>query len=141
MSSMGRVDKRSFRRSVDALGDIFDFADEFVAREELDAKAEFAIKFVVEELFTNMVKYNVDGSNDIEISIHHLPSQLTLQMIDFDVDSFDPKSLEEVDISLPIEDRVPGGLGLHLVKSMVDDIKFDYTDRNMKITVIKNLEQ
>ena len=138
---MGRVDKGSFRRSVDALGDIFDFVAEFVEREKLDSKAAFALKFVIEELFTNMVKYNIDGTKDIEISMRHDSPRLVLQMVDFDVEPFDPNSLEEVEVNQPIEDRVPGGLGLHLVKSLVDDLKFDHSEGNMSITVTKNLER
>jgi serine/threonine-protein kinase RsbW len=137
---MDRVGKGSFRRSVDALGDIFDLVGEFVAREHLDAKAEFAMKFIVEELFTNMVKYNTDGTKEIEISMRHASPDLILEIVDYDVASFDPGTLDDVDVDKPIEDRVPGGLGLHLVKSMVDDLSYEQDDRNMRITVTKNLE-
>jgi serine/threonine-protein kinase RsbW len=141
LSSMGREDKGSFRRSVDALGDIFDFVAKFVDRENLDSKTDFTLKFIIEELFTNMVKYNVDGTQDIDIQIRHESPLLILEIVDFDVDAFDPESLKDVDVNQPIEDRLPGGLGLHLVKSMVDDVNFEHRDQNMRITVTKNLER
>ncbi len=39
----------------------------------------------------------------------------------------------------PIEERKVGGLGLHLVKSIVDKITYEYKDRHMQVTIMKEL--
>jgi len=41
---------------------------------------------------------------------------------------------------LSLEERKPGGLGIHLVKRLVDHIDYEYADRNSTTTFIKNLE-
>ena len=56
-----------------------------------------------------MVKYNIDGTQDIEISMRHDSPRLVLQMVDFDVEPFDPNSLEQVEVNQPI-DAPSGGL-------------------------------
>lgn len=43
------------------------------------------------------------------------------------------------DIDKPIEDRTPGGLGIHLVKSMVDGLSYQYDARVMRIIATKDL--
>ena len=60
--------QRTFRRSVDSLGGVFNFIDECAAGQGFPAPVLFAVKFAVEELFTNMVKYSVsDTQSDIAI--------------------------------------------------------------------------
>jgi anti-sigma regulatory factor (Ser/Thr protein kinase) len=62
-----------------------------------------------------------------------------MQLIDTGVDPFDPASLDTVNVDAPLEERVPGGLGIHLVRALVDDLAYAYADREMKVTVTKRL--
>ena len=64
-----------------------------------------------------------------------------MSLTDFDTEPFDITQTNEVDVNKRIEERKPGGLGLHLTKRMVDKIDYDYKDRKSKITLIKNLEK
>jgi len=133
-------DCQSFRREIDCLDEVFEFLGAFISGNHLDGRIEFAINFVVEELFTNMVKYNTGSSADIEIRIDRNGSGIKIELIDKDVDPFDPEGLEDVDTSRGADERVPGGLGIHLVKSMVDQITYAYSNRVMTVTVLKALE-
>ncbi len=131
---------KSFLRDVDSLDEIFDFLGAFGSSADLDEAAHFALNFVVEELFTNMVKYNVASGDRISISVERNDSVLRLELVDVDVEPFDPSSVNEVDTAQPIEERQPGGLGLHLVKSMVDKITYEYRNGEMRVTAVKSLE-
>ena len=139
-NSESMADQQTFDREIDALGPVFDFLGEFLAREELGDSVEFALNFVVEELFTNMVKYNTGTGDRISIEVAMQDSVIWLQLTDHDVDPFDPSGLDDVDTQKSIDDRVPGGLGIHLVKSMVDTITYSYDNRVMKVTVTKSVE-
>ena len=79
-----------FPRSFDALDGLFRFIGDFLAARSLDPELHGPVCFIVEELFTNFVKYNTDGKHDISLSLGHTPEQLTVRMTDFDVESFDP---------------------------------------------------
>ena len=131
--------EQTFTRSIDALDQIFAFTGRFVEDERLDENVAYSIDLAVEELFTNMVKYNTGTSRDIAIVIDRKKDEVVLQLMDFDVEPFDPTSPEDIDTDLPLEVRKPGGLGLHLVKSVVDKITYEYKDRTMKVTVSKSL--
>ena len=131
--------QREFQKAIDSLDEIFQFLKSFLDEERVDEAAEFAIDLVVEELFTSMVKYDSGDSDRISVSVERVDSQVVLRLVDFDVDPFDPSSVEEVDVDRPLEERNAGGLGLHLVKSIVDKITYEYEDRKMTVTVVKNV--
>lgn len=132
--------ERRFRKEIASLDGVFAFLAAFSDGEALGAKVSFALDLVVEELFTNMVKYNVKGGEEVLIGIARDGDHVLLEMTDFDVDPFDPEGVDSVRLDAPIEDRREGGLGLHLVKSMVNKISYEYKDRTMKISVVKHLE-
>jgi len=131
--------EQSFTRNISALDQIFAFTGRFVHDEQLNKDVAFSIDLAVEELFTNMVKYNSGTTRDIAIAINRDGDDVVLQLVDFDVEPFDPTKSREVDTDQPLEARTPGGLGLHLVKSVVDRITYEYKDRTMKVTVSRSL--
>lgn len=131
--------ERRFRKAVSSLEEIFAFVDDFLAHESLGADFQFCIPLLVEEIFTNMVKYNTGSNNDILISIERNEGQMVVQLTDFDVDRFDPESVAEVDVEAPLAERRPGGLGLHLVKSLADRLVFEYDNRDLKVVAYRKV--
>ena len=132
--------EKKFRRDFEALDEIFQFTGQFVSDTDVAESAAYAINLTVEELFTNMVKYNSSKGTEIAIRIEKDPEQITLTLVDFDVDPFDPSKMSGAAIDQPLEERRVGGLGLYLVKSVVDKVSYEYKNREMRITVVKNLE-
>ena len=130
----------TFPREVAALAEVFDLVHAFVGEQGLDEKTRFGLDFVVEELFTNFVKYNTGSCSPIRVSLRREGSELVLELIDEDVDPFDPSELAAVDTTLPAQARRPGGLGIHLVRSIVDEISYSYRDRRMTVRARKRLE-
>ncbi len=133
--------EKRFKRDINTLPDVFDFIDQFAASDGIDGSVILTMKFVAEELFTNLVKYNIsDDQSDIAISLELAGPRFIMRLIDFGVEPFDVTAAPDFDTTLPLEQRKPGGLGLHLVKKMVTDIQYEYKDRKSTITVTKNLE-
>jgi sigma-B regulation protein RsbU (phosphoserine phosphatase) len=129
-----------FPRSFEALDGIFRFVGDFLAARSLDPELHAPVCFIIEELFTNFVKYNEDGKHDISLSLGHTPDELTVRLTDFDVESFDPTHAPTVDVDKPLSDRQPGGLGLHLVRQMADTLQYEYAERRSTITFTKALD-
>ncbi len=132
--------ERHFPRDVRSLDDIFGFVHEFLSAEGVDATHSFDVDLVVEELFTNLVKYSRDGRHEILIGLDRRGRDLLVTLRDFDVEAFDVSGAPDVDISLPLAQRKPGGLGIHLVRRLAKDLRYDYRDRNSTITVTLGLE-
>ncbi len=129
---------RTFRRSFDSIQDIFAFTAEVFAREHVDPALLPSVDLTVEELFTNMVKYSV-SSAAVRIDIGAVDDGVEVTLTDYDVERFDVTQAPDVDIDLPIEQRKPGGLGLHLIRRLVDSVHYEYSAerRQSRITFRK----
>jgi serine/threonine-protein kinase RsbW len=118
---------RTFGRSFDSLEDIFAFTSEFFGRHGLDRDLLPTVDLIVEELFTNMVKYSPGGAPSIRIEMAPALGGVEVALTDYDVDRFDVTLAPDADINLPIEERKPGKLGLHLVRRLVDSLQYEYS--------------
>lgn len=131
--------ERTFEKSVHSLEKVFDFLEGFIADNGLGSDMEFCLNFVVEEIFVNMVRHNRGSTNDIRVVVERNGDRVQVELTDFDVDPFDPEGVDEVDVEAAIEDRRAGGLGLHLVKSMADKLTYEYEDRELRVTIYKDV--
>jgi anti-sigma regulatory factor (Ser/Thr protein kinase) len=61
-------------------------------------------------------------------------------MTDHDAAKFDVTKAAQVDTGASLEDRKPGGLGLHLIQHMVDRLEYDYRDGRSRIRFSKEPE-
>lgn len=132
--------EKKFRREIKSLRKIFSFVDEFITMNRIDKSVKFTTRFVVEELFTNMVKYNATSVKDISISLVKKKNKIVMKLIDYESKPFDVTTHRKIDINQSLKERKAGGLGIHLVQLMVDKITYQHVNGQSRITVIKNLE-
>ena len=125
----------SFERDFGALGDVYAFTRRFAETHRLDESLEYSIHLVVEELFTNMVKYSPGGAPEIEIQLEWHAPAVTAILRDFDVEPFDVTQAPDADVAALLDRGRPGGLGLHLVRRLARDLRYDYRDRTSTITL------
>jgi anti-sigma regulatory factor (Ser/Thr protein kinase) len=131
--------ERSFKKALSSLDGLFAFLGGFVEEHRLGPDLDFCLSFVLEEIFTNMVKHNTGSSHEIQVALRHLGDEVVVELTELDVDPFDPDAVEAVPVDAPLEQRRPGGLGLHLVKSLADRLTYEYQDRRMKVSIFKSL--
>lgn len=131
---------KQFVRSYDSLKEIFDFTEAFFETENIAESTRYPVHFAMEELFTNMVKYNPGNSHDIRLDIERGENDVTVTITDFDVEAFDVTANRKVDTESKLADRPVGGLGLHLIRHMVDTLNYHYADRQSRITFTKGFE-
>ena len=92
-------ERRDFARSFDSLEPIF-----AMVRRMLDARGvgeadAYAIEMTIEELFTNMVKYNADGLGRIGLEIECTGNDVTCSLIDPDSDRFDVNAMPDANVA------------------------------------------
>ena len=86
-----------------------------------------------------MVKYSAASDAAVRIDMTQIAGGVEVTLTDYDVEPFDVTQAPDVDITLPIEQRKPGGLGLHLIRRLVDSIDYEYSEesRQSRITFRK----
>jgi serine/threonine-protein kinase RsbW len=131
--------ERRFPRAVGSLDAIFSFVHDFLAARGLDPELAFDLDLIAEELFTNQVKWGRADGPDILLGLDADAERVTLVVRDFDAERFDPTSAAPLDVGAPLEERRPGGLGIHLVRRIAEEVRYSYEDRVSTITVTKRL--
>lgn len=103
------------------------------AIEKLAVEWKLSVKFanqlnlVVEELFTNIVKYafNDENKHAILVEFYKEDSYIEIKVID----DGEPFNMTEVkakpDIEAAVDERKVGGLGIHIVTTIMDDIVYE----------------
>lgn len=132
--------QRRFERNLESLASIYEFTEDLLAAGDIGDALRMPVHLAIEELFVNMVRYYPDNHNEILLEIATDAGTVTVTMTDQDVDPFDVSRLVSVDTNAPLEERTPGGLGLHLIHSMVDTIEYDHSDRCSTIKFTKKAQ-
>ena len=101
------------------------FVADACARHGADADTTYALRFAVEELGTNTIKYGYAGMEpgDIALDFTAHPDRFVLAMTDWGR-PYDPREAPQPDLTLSAEERPIGGLGVYLVMSMIDDLSY-----------------
>lgn len=132
--------KRMFPRQLDSLDALFEWVGEFAATHGLDADFLFSVNLALEEAFVNTIRHNDSSTTDVEIGLEVDGHCLTVIVIDPDTDPFDLTKAGNVDTTRPAHERKPGGLGVFLIKRLMDDVTYEHSDRVSTIRMMKKLE-
>ena len=110
--------------------------EEFAERDNWPPDLVFKLNLVLEELGVNIVNYS-GATGDIEISLASDGERVTVEISD-DGRPFNPLLDQETpDISAPLGNRPIGGLGIHLVRSMMDEMSYSREDGKNKLAMTK----
>src|ERR1041385_476847 len=126
---------RSVPRELGSIRSIVAFVREFLAAERLGTDAAGDLDLVLEEAFTNLVKYGRGARGNVEISLERGADGVTAEWREFDAEPFDPTQLPAVDVQRPIAERRPGGLGVHFIRQLSKSFRYDHANRVGVITI------
>jgi serine/threonine-protein kinase RsbW len=114
----------------------------FLAARNLPPRLVYAVNLAVEELATNVIKYGYDDAaeHQLHLGIRLDQQSLRVTLID-DGHAFNPLSLPEVDVSQSLDDREVGGLGIHLVKKLFDEVAYERREGKNIFTAAKQFNQ
>ncbi|HVF65309.1 MAG TPA: ATP-binding protein [Casimicrobiaceae bacterium] len=118
------------------------FIDDVCARIDADDTTKYALRLAVEEVCTNLIVhgYKNHPAGPIKVDAIDQVDRVTLVIHDR-APPFDPKLAPPPDVTSDVEHRKPGGLGWHLVKKMIDEIRYvaDTPEGNV-LTLVKYKE-
>jgi anti-sigma regulatory factor (Ser/Thr protein kinase) len=135
------VKELTIEAKIDNIGIVTDFLDETLDAIGCPMKAHMQIAVALDELFTNISHYSYapsTGKATIRIEPDKDNSSVTITLIDSGI-PFNPLSRAEPDITLPAEEREIGGLGIFLVRKTMDDLSYEYSNKQNIVRLKKVL--
>ena len=99
-----------------------------------------SLNLAMEEAVVNVIDYAYPSGTTGNINITAEANEERLKFIINDNGiPFDPTAKAEADITLSVEDRPIGGLGIHLVRKIMDSINYERTEGKNVLTLRKKL--
>jgi serine/threonine-protein kinase RsbW len=115
----------TFQVDIGAMRQVRGFVAEFATSNALSSDEQARILLVLEELITNVAKYGYRNraAGNAEVLLHLDAAHLIIEFID-DGDPFDPLAAPPPDLEAPLEERDIGGLGIHIVRALADEVRY-----------------
>lgn len=126
---------------VDRMDDVLDFINAELEAHDVPMKAIMQIDIAVEELFVNIAHYAYNpevGEAIVTVDVEEEPPCAVIRFIDHGK-PYDPLSREDPDVTLGVEERQIGGLGIYMVKKSMDEVSYAYEDGQNILTIRKLL--
>lgn len=127
---------------IDTIPKLNEFIDGFCEKKGIGMDVCASLNLAIEEAVVNIMNYAYpEGTvGYVNIWMGADDESLTVVISDTGI-PFDPTKKEEVDTTLSVEKRPIGGLGIHLVRRIMDEIAYDYADHKNILTLRKKLKK
>ncbi|MGI9530317.1 SpoIIE family protein phosphatase [Lutimonas sp.] len=123
---------------IEEMPKVIEFFEEFAARNDMTTEATQKFNIVLDELLNNIISYGFNDPKEHEIEVKFQLKYLRLIItIEDDGIPFNPFRNESPDIKLAISERKLGGLGVHIVKNLVDEYAYIRQANKNVINLVK----
>ncbi|MES2692977.1 MAG: ATP-binding protein [Verrucomicrobiota bacterium] len=113
--------------------------DAFCAPLDPGTKDVMAVQLALEEAVTNVINHGFDDGQPHTFTVDLILEDRRLTaVVSDDAAAYDPLARPEVDTSVPLEEREIGGLGVHLVKKLMDSAHYERRDGRNILTLVRN---
>lgn len=114
--------------------------DAFCERHDVASSVCFAINVSLEELLANTMSYGYadDGDHEIVVQIWREDPDLVIDIAD-DARPFDPTQAAPPDLHGSLGDRPVGGLGIQLVRNMMDQMEYRHDGKQNLVRLRKRI--
>jgi serine/threonine-protein kinase RsbW len=129
--------KAVFAAKLDNLESMLDFIEQSAKELGFDARKLNQVRLASEEALVNVINYAYpDKCGNIEITSATDEKGLLLEIIDWGI-PFNPLLLPEPDIDSPMENRKIGGLGIYMVRSIMDIVDYRRDEDKNVLSLVK----
>ena len=112
------------------------FVEEHLEQYEVPTKLIMKLMVALDEIYSNIVRYS--GATEAEIQIVKVEDEVRLIFRD-NGKPYNPLDAKEPDVTASAEDRAIGGLGIFMVRKMMDSVEYEYTKGMNKLTLVNKL--
>ena len=126
--------------SLDEIGTLAEFIEDLGAELSLSMETTMHINLALEEAVSNIIMYAYpqEGEHEIILKMTSTDEQLIFLLTDSGL-SFDPTNAPEVDINISAEERQIGGLGIFLIRRIMNEVSYQRLDGENHLIMKKNI--
>jgi len=125
--------------TMESLYALMGFVTSFAGKQGFPPEKIRTLELALEEVLVNIIKYayrDDDSTGSIEITCTCSPARdLVIEVVDSGV-PFDIFSVPDPDVSVDMEERRIGGLGIFLVKKLMDDDRYRRENNRNRLTLV-----
>jgi len=137
---MGNEFKLNVNSDLENLSSIADFITSSTRELGLSEKGVFQLQLAVDEVASNIILHGyTHQTGPIHLTIWKENDKIIIQIQDRG-EPFNPLEADEPDLQAPLEERSPGGLGIHFLKTVTDSVHYQFKDGKNILTLIKTLD-
>ncbi len=131
--------QKSIKASTKNLSDIRKFVSKYAEEHGFTQDQISDIRLAVDEAATNIIKhgYKNDDTQTLTLKLEFDDEKLNVTLTDQGV-SFDLKKYKSPDIRQQIEKRKRGGMGIRLMKNLMDDVSYNVQNQKNVLKMSKN---
>ena len=138
---LGNTDKKTFHltlhNNVEQIALLPEYVETVAKAAQLDNETIFNLNLALEEAVSNVILYAYPEGTDNVVDIEAKADGNQVSFVITDSGKpFDPTAKEEVDIDAEITDRPIGGLGIHLVRTIMDKVSYERKEEKNILTLI-----
>jgi len=117
-----------------------DFLRKFLQHHSLNILNHQDIQLSLEEIFNNILLYAYPDRQVHEISFQfNLENKILWICIEDDGIAFNLLKVKEPELATPLHERQVGGLGIHLIRSLMDEVSYQRKNNKNILTIKKNM--
>ena len=125
--------------AVENLSQVLAFLEENLEQAECPMKAQMQIGVAAEEIYVNIAHYAYDkAGGNVTVNVEVTPETAVITFIDSGA-PYDPLKKPGPDVTLPMEKRAIGGLGVFMAKKLMDELIYEYRNGQNILTMKKNI--
>ena len=126
---------------VKRLDEVNDFIGAQLEQMDCSMKTQMSISLAVEEIFVNIASYAYapgTGNAHITVECTEDPRSVRITFMDSGI-PYNPLEKEDPDVTLSVDERQIGGLGIYMTKEVMDEVLYEYKDGQNVLTLVKKL--
>ncbi len=140
---LGHANKNShhltLHNNIEQIALLPEFVDAVAEEAQLDHEAIFNLNLALEEAVSNVIMYAYPEKTDNVVDIEAMVDGKGVSFVITDSGKpFDPTAKETVDINADMGERPIGGLGIHLVRTIMDTVNYERKEGKNVLTITKN---
>src|SRR5688572_27782564 len=123
-------------------GDVVALVERFGLEHALPQAILNDLNVALDEAVSNVVAYGYDAAarGEIVIRLNYVRDEVQVEVED-DGRAFDPLQVAPPDLTAPLHQRQVGGLGVHLMRSLMDGLSYDRNDGKNLLRMIKKVSR